>query len=462
MSDLIVMHWGSDAISAMLPPKGGRFEFPEAGFDSDEAAGRWLKDQLRGAGIGGRRAAIVLPRQAVVLRTLTLPDVPDDELPDLVRMQAATKSSMPLNKVRLDFVPLPGSAEGRSVLLATATATMIESIAARVKAAGFEPVAIGVAPFGTAAQVCDSDEATLIVAVEGTRAEITLCRDGVVWFSHGTDLSGDDAEEDRRWLASEISRTIIAADHHSSDAGIARVVLIGREGLLGAMVAPLEERYGCGAETIFTGSALGVENGHDIEPAIWAAMLGQGKTRHVPRIDFLNPRKRVERPDRTRLIRGLLVGGVAAALLMAYLSTWWQQRGIEQQIEALQSERAEIESALAEGEPILEKHGNIEEWMNKEAVWTNEWMAFGEAMTGTDRLFLTEMSLQPGGRETWGVMTGAGRARTDGDVAAFAASMESAGYRVEPPVATSGENDKEYPQEFEFEITVPKPAAEAS
>ena len=462
MSDLIVMHWGSDAVSAMLPPKGGRFEFPEAGFDSDEAAGGWLKDQLRTAGIGGKRVAVVLPRQAVVLRTLALPDVPDDELPDLVRMQAATKSSMPLEKVRLDFVPLPGSAEGRSVLLATATATMIESIVARLKAAGLEPAAIGVAPFAMAAQVCDSDEATLVVAVEGTRAEITLCRDGVVWFSHATDLSGEDAEEDRRWLASEISRTIIAADHHSSDAGIARVVLIGRENLLGAMVAPLEERYECGAALISDTSEFGVANGHGIEPAIWAAMLGQEKTRHVPRIDFLNPRKRVEKPDRTRLIRGLLIGGVAAALLAAYLSTWWQQRGIEQQIEALQSERAEIETELAQGEPILDKHNAIEGWLNKEAVWANEWMAFGEAMTGTDRLYLTEMSLQPGGRETWGVMTGVGRARADADVAAFAEAMESAGYRVEPPVATGGDDDKEYPKEFEFEITVPQPAAEES
>ena len=48
--------------------------------------------------------------------------IPDDELPDIVRMQAATKSPTPLDRLRLDFVPLPNRGEGREVLLATITA----------------------------------------------------------------------------------------------------------------------------------------------------------------------------------------------------------------------------------------------------------------------------------------------------------------------------------------------------
>lgn len=444
----------------MRPPDGasvvgGYFPFPEGGFASDDAAGRWLKGQLAAAKLTGRSAAVVLPRSEVVLRKLVMPDVPEDELPDLVRMQAATKSAAPIDQTRLDFVPLGMAAEGRSVLLATAAVKEVKSLVARVRTAGLEPTSLGLAPFATARRVCEKDENLLVVSVDGTAAEITICKDGVVSFSHGTDLGGEDDEEDRRWLTSEVSRAIVAADHLSAGDGLSRVVLIGRSDLLAPLAEPFEVRYECGVELISAADRWGIEGDCGIAISPLTSMLGQEETGGMPRIDFLHPRRRVEKPDRTRLIRGLLIGGVAAALLLAYLTTWWQRRGIEQNIADLENQKEEIERALEAGQPALDKHSAINTWLNDEAVWTRQFVAFEEVMPGTDRIIVRQLSMQPTSGEARGEIIFEGMARSGNDIEALASSLVAAGYRVPPTSAAEG-GGGEYPRGFRMTATVLK------
>lgn len=459
MSDVIVMHWGTAGISAMRPPNaanvvGAYFPFPEAGFDSDEAAGRWLKGQLASARLAGRPVALVLPRSEVVLRKLVMPNVPDDELPELVRMQAATKSATPINQTRLDFVPLGVSGEGRAVLLATAAVTAVESIVARVRAAGLDPISMGLAPFATARHVCKPDESLLIVSIDEKSAEITICKNGVVKFSHGTDLSGDDDEDDRRWLTSEVSRAIVAADHLAAGEGLDRVVLIGRENLLAPLAEPFGSRYECAVEFVSAAEHWGIAEDLGIAIAPLTAMLGQEDTGGMPRIDFINPRRSIEKPDRTRLIRGLLIGGVAAAVLLAYLTTWWQRRGIEQSITSLENEKSQLESDLEAGEPALEKHTAINTWLKEEAIWTRQLVAFEKVTPGTDRIILRQLILQPANGEARGEIISEGMARSRNDVEAFASSLVAAGYRVPPTESADGAGD--YPRGFRLTATVLK------
>ena len=77
--------------------------------------GRWLKEELTRAGVTAKQLLMTLPRENAVVRQLELPNTPDDELADLVRYQAAAKSSMSLDRLLLDFLPLPsrGDHDGR-------------------------------------------------------------------------------------------------------------------------------------------------------------------------------------------------------------------------------------------------------------------------------------------------------------------------------------------------------------
>ncbi len=462
MSDLIALHWAHDRVTAFIPGKGtgGRvavFENPVIGTADSASLGKWLKTELASHKIGGKRAAVVLPRAAAIFRKLSLPQLPDEELPDVVRMQAATKSSTPLDRLRFDFVPLAQRGEGREALLASVPAKTVDDIAAVVRAAGLEPFTMGLSPFGTAAKVVNGDESCLIVAIDEHSAEITLVRDRTVQFSHIGDLPGGEFEEDRQWLSSEISRAVIAADHLAAGGGIDRVVLLGPAELLEPLSAPLAQRYDAKAELFDTPQSLGFDMLDGAAPvSILAAVAGQLAPTGAPRIDLLNPRKRIEKPDHTRLRVALGVAAAAAVLAAAYGMSWLKQSDLQEHIAELDLQKTQNEATLSAGEPAQKAYATIEAWNTKQADWTEQFVELDSVLPGTNRIYLTELSLDPGQRDSLGAIKGLAYARTETDVRSFQDALSAAGYLVKAPSTVGDLRDPEYPKRFVLDLTIPK------
>ncbi|MGE3999784.1 MAG: hypothetical protein AB7I48_06185, partial [Planctomycetaceae bacterium] len=118
MPRLIAFDWEADYLAGVEADVSGaavhvrrcfRYDWPEETDPPQSAAawGEWLAEALKGDGISPGEALVVLPREAVVVRTLDLPKVPENELPELVRFQAATKSSTPLDRLALDYLTMP-------------------------------------------------------------------------------------------------------------------------------------------------------------------------------------------------------------------------------------------------------------------------------------------------------------------------------------------------------------------
>jgi hypothetical protein len=467
MSDLIALHWDRDHVTAYTPAKGHAgpavtLAFGDVARADAAAIGRWLKQQLASHRIGGKRVAIVLPRSAAILRKLALPQVPDEELPDLVRMQAATKSATPLDRLRFDFVPLPSRGEGREALLITVPAKTVDDVLAAVRAAGLEPASIGLSPFATAAKLVGDEASCLIVAVHDQAVEITLVRDRAVLFSHVGDLPGGDLDEDRQWLTSEINRSVIAADHLAASAGISRVVLLGPGELLGPLTEPLASRFEARCDLVDRPEQLGLPASDASQLAPLVAAAGQLTTGTLPRIDLLNPRKRIEKPDRTRLRAGLAVGAAAAILFVAYGMTWLKRSDLEQERLFLTDEKSKLEGTLSAGQPLLKSHGTVEAWLKKEASWPDELVTLDSALPGTSRIDLSRLSLSPGSGTLIGSIEGQGFARSEADVRRLYDTLTSKGYQVVPTSTVDAGQDPEYPKRFDLKLNIPQRAEIAS
>ena len=79
----------------------GTFEIP---IDGDtESTGQKLKEELQNQGINKADATVVLSRWQSEIREITVPPVPDDELPDLVRFQAKNEFSSLTEEWPLDY-----------------------------------------------------------------------------------------------------------------------------------------------------------------------------------------------------------------------------------------------------------------------------------------------------------------------------------------------------------------------
>lgn len=467
MADLIALHWGPDEVTVAAPAKGRDVRAALLGAppaDADPAAlGHWLKSQLGTHRLSAKRAVVVLPRAAAVFRKLTLPDVPDDELPDVVRMQAATKSPTPLDRLRLDFVPMPRRGEMREALLATIPAKTADDMLAAVRAAGLEPAGIGLSPFGVAARVATDEASTLIVAVQGAGVEITLVRESAVVLSHASELQGGTPEEDRKWLLGEVTRAVVAADHLAAAAASARVVLVGPGDLLAPLVDPFAERYGGRADLIDGPAPLGIASADaNVSPAALAAAAGQLDDAGPPRLDFLHPRKRVEKPDRRRLRAGLAAAGVAAVAVIGYGLSWSAQSDLESKIEGLKKEDASLKGALERGAPTLAAQQKMNTWLAGRTDWVEHFATLDSALPGTDRAYLKDLHFDPAMRETLGRVRAVGYAKDRYDVQHINEMLAAKGYLVAPKPNFESNRDPLYPRQFELELTIPRPKPQAA
>jgi hypothetical protein len=149
-----------------------------------------LRHALRDVPLKSPRALVVLPRDAVVVRKLDLPAVPDNELPDLVRLQAATKLATPVDKLVLDFLPLATQPDkaGISVLLLSVEQERLQKLRDAVRDVGLELVgcvtsSICVADLAVRSAGSDAVSGlSLVVYQHRQRLELSALLDGQLIF----------------------------------------------------------------------------------------------------------------------------------------------------------------------------------------------------------------------------------------------------------------------------------------
>ena len=126
-SDQLVAIWGSVSGAQVRVRKACLWPRSPDNEETPAKAGAWLAERLKEAGIKADKVLVALPRNEAVVKRIELPDVPDAELPDVVRFQAQSRTAQPLTELALDFLPAPRR-EGlpREVLLATLGGEKVE------------------------------------------------------------------------------------------------------------------------------------------------------------------------------------------------------------------------------------------------------------------------------------------------------------------------------------------------
>ncbi|MCA9070695.1 MAG: hypothetical protein KDA84_17315, partial [Planctomycetaceae bacterium] len=346
-------------------------------------ASDWLKRQLAERGVSTKSVLLSLPRESIVVRRLTVPNVPEEELPPLVQMQAATKSSTPIDQLDLDFLPLPmtGSDGGRDVLMCTMAKKRSSKIKSVLEQAGLDLQGLGVSSVATAELIAreersrklDPAETSLIIAQHGPRVEITIFQEQCVILSHSTQFHSDEEDSfgDESLIVSEVRRTMVSLHPQSGQLRIDRVWLIGNEDELAKLAHTMEDRLKCPTFSLNPPTASDVKNTAADWPKPVTAFAGplgmlmsQGGSL-AQSIDFQSPRK--ERPKRDIKKLRLMAAGAAGIVLLVGLMgyRWWKVESLgEEQTDRL-AQVNEIEKTLKAGKPTLEAAGLVGEWEQK-------------------------------------------------------------------------------------------------
>ena len=432
-----------------------------------------LKQALGRLSLKSPRALIVLPREVVVVRKLELPSVPENELPDLVRLQAATKLATPVDKLGLDYLPLSVHEEktGIAVLLVSVEQERLQRIRDAVKAAGLEPVGCVTSSISVADLALRSVGATtglkLVVYQHRQRLELSALLDRELIFSYSLTLPSIESAAHAQPLMAELSRVVVAVRqaHHATD--IDRVLVIQEGEPDDAVLAVLRERFGerlhvLSSDEIGRGAMLDGAARPNASAAALGALAAEAQPL-IPGVDFLRPRKAAAQADPLR--RKKLIAGVAAGLLLLLgAGTYYGKISNKNaQIADLEDERTRMTELLAkpESKATIAAAQSITAWSDEVATPLTILSEFQSLLPGTDQLYFTSLRFTPQAGEVVARLDGNGFARSRGDVDRFFQRLADAGYSVLSKPVSSSSRNPDYPVAFELNVSVlpEKPAA---
>lgn len=497
MSDFVVLQWERRRLCGIVAQADGASVQIERGFThvwpdefdplhSPGQAAIQLRTKLASLASPSQKVIVCLSREDVILRHLDVPDVADEELPDLVRYQAAARSTTPLDQLLLDFLPLPKQPghEGRPVLAITAPRPMVQGIQTVLRDAGLEPAeitfsSIGLAEFTAQVDRQRSDRvrhAALAVHQDGGRIEFVILSENRMVYAHAARLAGDDAAASVSGLLAEVSRTIVAAQRLHPQLKLHHAYVSGNGEETAGLASSLSERLGVPAELMESKQIPSVKiSQRDVmenlptTPILVGLALAE-TNRLTPPCDFLHPR---QPPPKINLRKLQLAVGAAAALLIStfvFGGTEWARSSLQRQIQALDNEEKELQIKITPGMADLNAAKLIDQWQAGNLQQIELLSALEDLMEGTDRMYLSQYTYTVGGNETIGGLQAVGNAKSRDDITQFQQRLvDTKQYRIQARQLAQLSNDDEYPNRFELHAdllpkpkTVPTPNAQPS
>ena len=213
-------------------------------------------------------------------------------------------------------------------------------------------------------------ECSLIVEVLGEEADLTVLHAQQVVFMRTIRLpSNPQASVQSQAIVGELRRTIAAAQNQMNGVAIEQIVLCGDSSLQQELqtLIPQELSLQTSAVQPFEQVSLSpsIRDNLPEYPERYAALLGMLQDEAdsgAHTISFLSPRKAPEPPS--TLSRNTWIGvTIAACLLMASIVWYVKLRGIDNKIQDLESQSAQLQKFVTEGEALSKKLQEISKFL---------------------------------------------------------------------------------------------------
>ncbi len=383
------------------------------------------------------RALVTIGRGKAELRQLNLPPVPENELPDMVRLQAVQTFAAVGETTVVDFLPLPSSDETTSVLAAAVAPATIKSVTSVIAAAGLELGRIALRPVAASAlyqiatnqkqSVDDSSIVGDVVLVDllADDAEIVVLRGRRVMFVRTVRLPPESSERPAQ-VAGELRRSLMACGINTSSTS-QKVIIWGDAKTHDAECKKLAESLGCRVRTIDPLSLVQVDAKQNaikvtdaegrMHTGRLAPLIGllvadakaDGASGSPFLVDFVNPRRAVVvRKDHRKPI--LIGAAVAVSVLGAGYLSWSKLRTLDEQIENREVEIVSLKPQVAIAQTSIDRTELVDKFLDGNVIWLNELHRIAKQMPPAKDSILKSVSAVTPPREGGGRVTLGGAA----------------------------------------------------
>jgi len=349
------------------------------------------------------RTLVAVGRSSCELKELSLPPVPDDELPDLVRFQAMREFNNLSEESPFDYISVPGDADqARTVLAAALAPATYKAIREIVSTAGLQLDQIVLRPCAAATLVNDrlpeTFQVRLFVDVLTSELDLTVLAGTTPELMRTARLGGEHSGTDaQRTILNEIRRTLAAASNSLHGRRIDKIVLCG-DGPYQTQLAELLERELKLRIELFDPldrMTLGPKVRDNLPPehSHFAPHLGLllGATgNRAPLLDFEHPHRKPEVPDQTRTYT--LAFALAAVVVVA--AGYWIMSGLWELDEKILAASTQIKSlsGLKQSQDINNKQiSEIDTWLASDLPVVQELRAISDKLPDAKQLVVRKI-----------------------------------------------------------------------
>lgn len=475
MADLLALSWDRHRLTGIEFTPASNGPRILGGFSvnwpDQPLTANWLRETLRRHNINCKQTVVALPREDAVLRLLELPSVPDDELPTLVRFQAAARSAQSLDQLLLDYLPLPmraGVAQ-KEVWLATVVQSTADPIRKLLEEAGLDLTFLTFSSLslaeliarGEAKQSLDGAGASLVVLRDRARMELAVVSQRQLIAAHAVKWSSmNDIPPVTKMLA-EVSRVLVQVQAWLPEGTLQRAWVIGEDADVGDLPAALAKRWNCPAERFDPFQQSEIARGtaklegplSEYAIAAGLALIQSGPA--TPKLDLLHPRQPPPKRDHRKTY---YAAAAAAGLLLTAAGTAVVQQSLtsyDAQIELALKQETDLKNRLKEGEPVFVASKALQDWQSRNVNQLQQMAELYQVMEGTDKLVISDYKFDPSSGDAVAKIKAVGNAKTRFEAEQFAqrlADLPKFQNGIKQKPVTSGNRDSEYLSRFEVDI----------
>jgi type IV pilus assembly protein PilM len=270
-----------------------------------------IQELFQEANVKNKHVAISISGHAVIVKKISLPPMPDEELEGQVKLAAEQYIPFDINEVNIDFHVLPSDASedqqgDMSVILVAAKKDKINELTELVKAAGLVPVVMDVDAFAVENMHAinypmSQEETTALVNLGASVMNVNIIRAGSSLFTRDIPLGGnryteaiqreiglsfEEAEESKKngragdsegvsladvidsvnaEVASEIARTVDYFKTSTTNSELSRVLVCGGVARAKGLIQQLGDRMQLSVEMADPFAEIDI-TGCDIDP----------------------------------------------------------------------------------------------------------------------------------------------------------------------------------------------------
>jgi Tfp pilus assembly PilM family ATPase len=474
MSRLIAIEWDNrEARVAVASEKRGQavvedvFAIPFEPTTGPKEIGRQLAAGLSAHRIRGGNTLVAVGRNSIELKLFNLPPAPDDDLPEMVRFQSPREFTSWADGWPLDYVSLSEDPEQqRMVLAATIAPEIVKQVEETCQIAGLKPENLVLRPCAAASLLTRTkkltgDEPQLLIDLLADEMDLTVTIRGRVVFTRTARLPNDAlaTADFAKPLVAEVRRTIGAAQNQLGGRRVERVWLCAGSDEQNELARHLAESLNLPTELfdpfVEVPQAGNLEIARGSHRGRFAPVLGMvidaaAESQHA--IDFLNPKRRPEKPSQRPRA---LIYATAAVLLVGLFGAWYWSflNSLDGQIADLKNQNLAKQKTADKFKPVVDKVAAIEAWQAENVNWLNELKRMAEKLPPADGVMFTDLKLnaQTGGG---GKIAFNGLVKETAMVQTLENSLRDPKHQVESSYTAPKDEVKPYKYEFETGVTV--------